>query len=129
MQENANTIKQKYIDKDSIFLRNSKNDKKQGVPLSVEEVKIDSKEQLQEFMEKVGKSYTSQKVKEYMQKLMNNRKVITTNDISLSSDEEFILLMLGTMSEEKSFYQIEYTDQYVKKGRYKIPEMTISSRK
>lgn len=127
MQESSNTIKQKYIDKDSIFLRSSKSDKKQGVPLSVEEVQIDVKEQLQEFMEKVGKSYTSEKVKDYMKKLMNNRKVITTNDISISSDEDFILLMLGTMSEEKSFYKIEYSNKYVKMGRYKIPEMTISA--
>lgn len=126
MQESTNAMKQKYIDKDSIFLRSSKSDKKQGIPLSVEEVQIDSKEQLLEFMEKVGKSYTSQKVKDYMQKIMNNRKIITTRDITISSDEDFILLMLGTMSEEKSFYKIEYKNQYIKRGRYKIPEMTIS---
>lgn len=128
MEKSVNIGKQRYFDKDSIFLRNSKSDKKQGTPLSLERVQIDSKEQLQEFMEKVGKSYTSQKVKEYMQNIMDNKKIITTKDISIKSDEEFILLILGTMSEEKSFYKIEYANGYVDRGRYKIPQMTIISK-
>lgn len=128
MEQSASVVKQNYIDRDSIFLRSSKSDKKQGNPLSVEEVKIDSKEQLLEFMKKVGKSYTSQRVKEYMKNLMDNREIITTKDIYIKSDEDFILLMLGTMSEEKSFYQIEYSNGYVDRGRYKIPQMTIISK-
>lgn len=129
MKENVELYHQTYIDKESIFLRSSKSEKKQGKPLEMEEVKVESEEELKEFIEKVGKTYTSEKVQNYMKNLMDKKQIITTNDIKIDSDEDFILLMLGTMNEERSFYNIEYTNNYVKKGKYKLPEMVIRNRK
>ena len=126
MEQNANLFKQNYLDKDSIFLRSSKSDKKQGEPLAVEKVEIDSKEDFEEFFEKINNSYTSEKVNQYMENLLGQKPIITTNDININSDEEFILLILGTMRTEKSFYNIEYNKDFVKKGRYRVPDMTIS---
>lgn len=128
MQENTSMLKQSYIDKDSIYLRSNKSDKKQGKPQPVEEVKIESEEELKKFIEKVGNSYTSQKVNDYMKNLMKDLPIITTNDIEIKSEEDFILLMLGTMKEERNFYKIEYENRYIKKGRYTIPEMTITKK-
>ena len=128
MEQNANIFKQKYVDRDSIFLRSAKSDKKQGKPLAVAEVKIDSQDDLKEFIEKIGKSYTSEKVQNYMKNLIGQKSIITANDITIDSDEDFILLILGTMNTEKSFYNIEYNKDYVKKGRYKIPNMVISKK-
>lgn len=125
MAENNGLFKQSYVDKDSIFLRSSKSDKKQGKPMQLEEVAFDSKEEMKDFLERVERSYTSQKVKEYMENLIGDMPIITSNDIKIDSEEDFILLMLGTMNEEKSFYKIEYTNNYVKKGKYTIPEMKI----
>ncbi len=126
MIQNANLFKQKYIDKDSIFLRSSKSDKKQGKPLAVEKIEIDSKEDFKEFLEKINNSYTSEKVSKYMDNLLGQKNIITTSDINIDNDEDFILLMLGTMRAEKSSYNIEYNKEYVKNGRYTIPYMTIS---
>ena len=128
MKENTSLLKQSYIDKDSIYLRSNKSDKKQGKPQPVEEVKIESEEELKKFIEKVGNSYTSQKVNDYMKNLMKDLPIITTNDIEIKSEEDFILLMLGTMKEERNFYKIEYENRYIKKGRYTIPEMTITKK-
>ena len=125
MTDNIEIYQQRYMDKDSIYLRSSKSDKKQGTPQAVENIEVETEEELKSFIEKVGKSYTSKRVREYMEKIMQNKPIVTTNDINLESDEDFILLMLGTMGEERSFYNIEYTDKYVKKGIYKIPEMII----
>lgn len=125
MADNVGIYQQRYMDKDSIYLRSSKSDKKQGTPQAVENIEVETEEELKSFIEKVGKSYTSKRVREYMEKIMQNKPIVTTNDINLESDEDFILLMLGTMGEERSFYNIEYTDKYVKKGIYKIPEMII----
>lgn len=125
MQEKVSIYQQKYVDKDSVYLRSSKSDKKQGTPQAVENIEIETEEDLKEFIEKVGKSYTSKKVKDYMNKILGDKPIISTNDINLESDEDFILLMLGTMGEEKSFYEIEYLNNYVKKGVYKIPSMLI----
>lgn len=129
MEQNTNLMRQKYLDKDSIFLRSSKSDKRQGKPLQVEEIEVDSEQELKEFIERVGKSYTSKKVQDYMKKIIGEESIITTNDISINCDEEFILLILGAMSEEKGFYDIEYSNKYVRKGRYKLPEMTIINKK
>ena len=128
MEENLSIYRQTYINKESIFIRNSKNEKRQGKPLEMEEVQIESEEELREFMKKVGESYTSEKVKKYMDKILGEKQIITTNDIQVNTDEDFILLMLGTMSEEKSFYNIEYKKNIVQKGKYRMPEMTIKRR-
>lgn len=128
MEENLSIYRQTYIDKESIFIRNSKNEKRQGKPLEMEEVQIESEEELREFMKKVGESYTSEKVKKYMDKILGEKQIITTNDIQVSTDEDFILLMLGTMSEEKSFYNIEYKKHIIQKGKYRMPEMIIKRR-
>ncbi len=125
MQENIQIFGQSYLDKDSIFLRSSKSDKKQGKPLAVEEVKIETDEELRDFMEKVGSSYTSEKVKTYMDKILSNSKTVTTNELQIATDEDFILLMLGTMNIEKASYTIQYTGKYVKMGRYRMPQMII----
>lgn len=128
MRENINIYQQKYIDKDSIYLRSSKSDKKQGTPQTIEEVKIETEDELRDFIEKVGKSFTSKRVKEYMKNILGDKAIITTSDVTLNSNEDFILLMLGTIGEETSFYEIEYTNRYVKKGIYKIPEMIIKKK-
>lgn len=125
MQENIQIFGQNYLDKDSIFLRSSKSDKKQGKPLAVEEVKIETDEELRNFMEKVGNSYTSEKVRNYMQQILKDSEAVTTNDLQIKTDEDFILLMLGTMNIEKAFYTIEYTGKYVQMGRYRMPQMII----
>lgn len=128
MKENISIYGQTYIDKDSIFIRSSKSEKRQGKPLEMEKVQIESEEELKEFMKKVGESYTSEKVKKYMDNILGEKQIITTNDITIKSEEEFILLMLGTMSEEKSFYNIEYRKNTVQKGKYIMPEMVIKRR-
>lgn len=128
MEENLSLYHQTYIDKDSVFTRNSKSEKRQGKPLEMEEVQIESEEELKEFIKKVGESYTSEKVKKYMDKILGEKQIITTNDVQINTDEDFILLMLGTMSEEKSFYNIEYKKNMIQKGKYKMPEMIIKRR-
>ncbi len=128
MEENLSLYRQTNMDKDSIFIRSSKSEKRQGKPLEMEEVQIESEEELREFIKKVGESYTSEKVKKYMNNILGKKQIITTNDINIKTEEDFILLMLGTMSEEKSFYNIEYRKNIVQKGRYRMPEMVIKRR-
>lgn len=94
MEKNANLFKQSYIDKNSVFLRSSKSDKKQGKPLEIENVEFDDADDLKEFAEKLGRGYNSQKVREFMENLMRQRPIITSNDITINNDEEFILLIL-----------------------------------
>ena len=76
MEENLSIYNQTYIDKESIFVRNSNSEKRQGKPLEMEEVKIESEEELREFMKKVGESYTSEKVKNYMDKILGEKQII-----------------------------------------------------
>lgn len=125
MEDNSNLFMQRYVDKDSIYLRASKSEKKQGKPLKLEEIEIDSNDDLKEFAIKIQNSYTAKRVSEYMSELLSDKSLITTNDIYINSDEEFILLILGAMSEEKGLYDIEYTNEYVKRGKYRIPNMVI----
>lgn len=125
MQENISLFGQSYLDKDSVFLRSSKSEKKQGEPLAVEEVNVETDEELKDFIERVKNSYTSEKVKDYMNKIMGQNKIISSNELQITTDEDFILLMLGTMSTENEDYNIEYIGGHVIKGRYKIPKFIV----
>ncbi len=125
MQENISLIGQSYLDKDSIFLRSSKSEKKQGKPLAIEDINVETDEEMKDFIEKVKKSYTSEKVKAYMNKILGQNKLVSSSQLQISTDEDFILLMLGTMSTENEDYNIEYIGGQVEKGRYKIPNFIV----
>lgn len=128
MNENLNLYAQSYVNKESIFLRSSKNEKRQGKPLEIETIQIESTEELKEFIERVQNSYTSEKVNNYMNNIFKGKDIIKTNDVQINSEEDFILLMLGTMSEERNNYTIEYNGQTVQKGKYRMPDMIIRRR-
>lgn len=125
MQKQLNLNKQVYLDKESVFLRSSKSEKKQGKSMPVEKIVLQDEEELKEFISKIENSYTSKRIQNHMRQLFGDMPIITTKDIHLASDEEFILLLLGTIQEERSFYRIEYTNQYVIKDGYRIPEMKL----
>lgn len=128
MSESLSIYGQRYLDRDSIFIRNSKSDKKQGKPLEIQEVAIDSKEDLNEFGIKIQNSYTLKRIQDYMKNMMSEKPIITTNDITIQNDEEFILFILATINEEKNFYEIEYKDDYIQKGNYQLPNMVIKKK-
>lgn len=125
MQQGVEVYKQSYVDKDSVFLRSSKSEKKQGKPTPIQGIKLEDEQDITMFMDKIQNSYTSKKIADHMRNLFGEMPVITNKDIILSSDEDFILLMLGTMNEVRSFYTIEYTGSYSIQNGYRIPEMKL----
>ena len=67
-------------------------------------------------------------VEEYAEKLLKGRDSITTAEKPFGDDFDYMMLIMLTASydEDTSPYELELTQETVKRGRYTIPLLTIS---
>lgn len=69
-------------------------------------------------------------VVEYAEKLLEGRDCITTVEMPFDGEFDYIMLIMLTASydEDTSPYELELTQETVRRGRYTIPLLTISRR-
>lgn len=67
-------------------------------------------------------------VAEYVDKLLMSRNRISSGDLQIDGDFDYVMLLMLVMEydSEKSTYRIEFGDGQVKVGGYGIPNMVIS---
>ena len=63
----------------------------------------------------------------FVRSVMGQMDVITSNEIPLEGDEDFILLMLASIKggERSAFYNVEFTKGYTVNNGYRIPNMRL----
>lgn len=64
----------------------------------------------------------------FMEQQFAGRQVIETDDLRIDSDEDFIMIILGTLKHDEaaSFYLIEFLPGYLLLNGYRIPMMRLS---
>jgi hypothetical protein len=62
-----------------------------------------------------------------MERQFAGRDEIRSKDLKISHDEDFILLILGTLKhdEESCFYRVEFGTGYIFLDGYRIPDMKL----
>lgn len=132
MSIKANLLRQEYVSKDSIYIRNSNDKRKQGNPMPIrKQTEIDMKA-FYEFAKSLESVYSNQKINEFMEKNFKGKPFVTSMEIELNSVEDLILLILATIKADKSskiFYYIEDSDETINNNGYKIPNMKFIRRK
>ncbi len=120
---------QGYADENALYIRTSRTRDKNERPLEIrsEEETEQDEAYLQQFMERVKNSFTHTKVMDYVKKLMGESDVISSREIRLENDNDFILLMLAALksTDKNVFYRIEYQNATIHNNGYRIPEMRI----
>lgn len=132
MEKEVELLRQEYISKDSIYLRNSNDKRKQGNPIALKETKeLDSKT-LYDFAKSLENLYSNKKINDFMSKNFKDRPFINSNEIELKSVEDLILLILATIKADKSgksFYYFEDSDEIINNNGYRIPNIKFIRRK
>lgn len=126
LADGVELFRQGYLDSKSLYLREARQNKNESSPLAAREPDEDDGEHaLTEFMEKAKKSYSHNRVMNYMQKVLNDKDIISTADILLTCDDEFILLMLAALksTDKNTFYSVEFLEDYLDNNGYRIPRM------
>ncbi len=126
MSGGVELYRQEYVDANSLYFRRVRQKIKESDPLEARKPDEDvGEEALNEFLDKAKKSYSHQRVMNYMRGILKDKDVLTSAEIELPSDEEFILLMLGSLkgTDKNTFYSVEFLEGYLDNNGYRIPKM------
>ena len=131
MEKQVGLLRQEYISKESIYVRNSNVKRKQGnlIPLKKEK-EIDAKV-FYEFAKSLENMYSNKKINEFMEKNFKNKPFINSQEIELNTTEDLILLILATIKGDKSgksFYYIKDSNETINNNGYKIPNIKFIRR-
>lgn len=131
MEQEVNLLRQEYISKDSIYIRNSNDKRKQGKPMALKEERTINSNTLYEFAKSLENLYSNKKINEFMQKNFKDKPFIYSKELELKTTEDLILLILATIKADKSgktFYYIEDTNEMIDNNGFKIPNMKFIRR-
>ena len=131
MAEDVNLYKQIYMDEKSLYVKPNRNGRKEGKPLMLEEADpVSGKEAIEGFLEKARNLYSHQRVIGFIDRLLSDKHVLNSNEIRLSNDEEFILLILSAVKsgEKGLFYQVDFEEGQHECDGYVIPNMRFVRR-
>jgi len=128
-----NLYSQGYVEEKSLYIRTSRIRDKNEKRMEIREKEKNEQEiiYLRQFIDHVKNSYSHSRVMAYVRSLMGDADVISSREICLENDEDFILLILGALksAERNVFYRVEFLNGTIDCNGYKIPEMRFINRK
>lgn len=128
MIESVDFVKQEYVTGSSVYLRDIKDSKREGIPLKIEKEPNMTDEEIKLFMDKIKNKYSTKMIKEYMEKVFEQKAYVNSDEFPLNSMEDFIMLIMATIKSDKSFYYVEYSSNMIINNGYKIPNMRFIRR-
>ena len=81
-------------------------------------------------MQVLNNKYSKKNVNEYVDKLLGEKNEITSREIVIENDDDYIMTLLSVVqaNDRGSKYTIEFADEDVLSGKYEIPLMTYRRR-
>lgn len=126
LADETEVYRQGYIDSKSLYLREARRKKDETNPLEAREPNEDAGEDnLAEFIDRAKRSYSHTRVMGFMKEQLKGRDVVNSGEMPLTSDEEFILLMVASLkgADKNVFYIVEFLEGYIDNNGYRIPDM------
>ena len=115
-----------------VIMRINKDEKPLAIDPADEAVSLQHQQGLavDAFLRDTASRYSHQRVIDFVLDLLDGRNEITSRDITLDSDESFILMILAIVRqyERQMPYQVRFAGdgKPVRCGNYRIPDMTLS---
>lgn len=116
---------QRYIDENSLYVYTSQK-RRDDTPLMKVQPPIEEngKIVLDELKDQLKSSYSRGRIMKFMKNIMDGVDVIYSSEIPLNSNDDFILLILAFLyCSANTFYDMEFMDEYVVNGGYRIPQI------
>ena len=119
-----------FADHSSLYARVKRTKRSEGKPLTIKD-RSDNETLVSGFLDEIRKRYTNQKIDTYILNLMKENGSIKTEEISMSSDEEFILFLLGTIRgrEASSPYLVRFREGNADCDGYSLPRAEFHMKK
>lgn len=131
LSNNIRVNLQEFFDSKSLYQQSKRNRKNMGLSLKVAITdRNEADGELADLIERIKTSYPLSRIKQYMKELLEIYPVITTEDIAFLNDDDFILVMLATIraSDKGMPYTVEYLDDYIQSGGYRVPKIRFSKK-
>lgn len=124
-----NLFPQHYLDQFSLYTPGERRRREPGTALKIPP-ETDScllTWEMDDLKERIKNSYTNKKVLTFMKRQFADRDEIETKDLSINNDEDFIMLILGTLKHDESdaFYRVEFQEGYLMLNGYRIPQFKL----
>jgi len=128
MEKGVQINRQEFLDGRSLWHRNIKSRRVPSVPLEISAENILSAEEARRRMPAFEDRYSLKKLRNYIHKLIDEGGIVSTADIEISGDNEFILLLLSTVraNEKGSGFKAIPENGSKETNGYHIPVITFS---
>lgn len=128
LQANIRVCRQESFDGKSLYHKNVRSRRTTAEPLKIERKDEGSEKiAMMDMVDQMKDSFPTARVKAYMSELLKDRRVLKMEDIPISDDSDFILLMIGTIrsSDRNMPYRMELGSGELQKNGYTVPNVTF----
>lgn len=135
LRESPQLSRQRSLGPDSLFLRGLRRLSDEGPPMAIraddEAVNLEHQQGnfIDRFLKEATHRYSHQRVLDFIEALLRGKDELSSEDIELASDEDYILLILAIVKQhERNLpYKVRLADttSRLSKGAYAIPRFTI----
>jgi hypothetical protein len=129
LMENAVCInRQEFSDGESLWHRNAKNRRLPLEPLAVSADSGLSEAEFGNMFKILRNDYSLSRIMDYMEKLFGNKSRITTREVGIENDAEFIMLLLAAIraGERSTNFKAQLGNGNLKVNGYGIPEIIFT---
>jgi hypothetical protein len=126
MENNVQINRQEFLDGRSLWRRSSKR-RSLSNPLEINTNDKLSSGEAAKLLPSLDDKYSLRKLRDYINELLGDNDSISTKEVELDNDEDFLLLLLSTVrsQDRNSGYGVSPDSGSLDSGGYEIPNMTI----
>lgn len=126
LQEGIVAYQHGFMDENSLYNRVRRTIKTEGSPVAIEDIEED-RDLIESFLDGVRKQYSTQKIDEFVEKSFAGYNTFSTEDLTMESQDEFILLILGTIrgSQKSASFYVEFLEGNVEISGYRLPKLNF----
>jgi len=120
-----------YINDESLYDRKKATRRNRNSELIMTDESLDFEIKAKAMaMQIMNNKYSRKNVAAFVDKILGERKEITTNDIEIDDDDTYIMTLLSVVqaNEKSSSYLVEIKNEFIKKRKYEIPLITYKRR-
>lgn len=119
-------FQQNYMDEKSLYARSGRKVRSSDLPLKIQpENEEEQEKELDEFLCSARNTFSHQRIIQYMVNMFGDREVLHSDEIPVTDDESFILLILASLKtgEKRTFYDVEFLEGTINKNSYRYPRI------
>lgn len=130
LERGINVSRQDFLDGRSLWRKNIKSRRVTAEPLSINMDDILSGDGIN-VMNSFSNNFSMQRIKEYINKLLKDKDSISSKEIDISSDDEFIIIFLAAVrsGEKNTDYRAQFGEGQVDVNGYSIPEIIFTRKR